>query len=182
MSESLPVLVTANVASAVIVRLPGAGSDGALFTSVTTTVKLFVALNGGVPLSVTRVVIVLVPGPCTSLGVHAITPELEMVAPEGAASKVYVKVFGGESLSVAVFVTISVVNSATVASVCAGRIGAVFAGVTVTRKLFVALSGGEPLSVTTVVMVFVDNAWASEGAQVMTPFESITAPAGGKSN
>jgi hypothetical protein len=83
---------------------------------------------------------------------------------------------------VAVFVTISVVNSAPVVSACAGRIGAVFAGLTITRKLFVPLSGGEPLSVTTVVIVFVVNAWPSEGVQVITPFESIVAPAGGESN
>ena len=128
--------------------MPCAGSDGALFTSVTTTLKLLVALNGGVPLSTTRVVIVFVLGPCASVGVQVITPELEIVAPEGAPNKVYVRVFGGESLSVAVFVTIRVVNSATVVSACAGRIGEVFPGVTMTRKLLVALSGGTPLSVT----------------------------------
>jgi len=182
MSESLPVLVTTNVASEVIVRLTCVGSDGALFTSVTTTLKLLVALNGGVPLSTTRVVMVFVPGPCASVGVQEITPELEIVAPEGAASNVYVRLFGGESLSVAVFVTVKVVNSATVALACAGRIGAVFAGLTMTRKVFVALSGGEPLSVTTVVNVFVVNAWPSEGVHVIIPFELIAAPAGGKSN
>ena len=85
-------------------------------------------------------------------------------------------------MSVAVFVTISVVNSATVVSACVGRIGGVFAGLTMTRKLFVALSGGEPLSVTTAVIVFVVNAWPIEGVQVMTPFELIVAPAGGESN
>jgi len=148
MSESLPVFVTTNVASAVIVRLIWTGSDGAVFTSVTTTLKLLVALNGGVPLSTTRVVIVLVFGPCASVGVQVITPELEIVAPAGAANKVYVNVFGGESLSVAVFVTVKVVISATVTSACAGRMGGVFPGVTMTWKLFVALSGGAPLSVT----------------------------------
>jgi len=75
-------------------------------------------------------------GPCASAGVHVITPELEIVAPAGAANKAYVKEFGGESASVAVFVTVSVVNSASVTSSCAGRIGGVFAGVTVTRKLY----------------------------------------------
>src|SRR5215468_2833109 len=178
MSESLPVLVTTNVASAVIVRLPCAGSDGALFTSVTTTLKLFVALNVGVPLSVTRVVIVFVLGPCASVGVQVITPELEIVAPAGAVNKVYVRVFRGKSLSMAVFVTIKVVNSATVASAWAGRTGGVFAGLTMTRKLFVALSGGEPLSVTTVVIVFVVGAWASVGVQLMTPAGEMVAPAG----
>jgi len=176
------VLVTTNVASALIVRLTCAGSDGALFTSVTTTLKLFVALNGGVPLSTTRVVMVFVLGPCASVGVQEITPELEIVAPVGAANKVYVKVFGGESLSVAVFVTISVVNSVTVVSACAGRSGAVFAGLTTTRKLFVALSGGIPLSVTTVVMVFVLGACACVGVHVITPADEIVAPAGATSS
>lgn len=181
-SESLPVLVTTNVASALIVRLTCAGSDGALFTSVTTTLKLLVALNGGVPLSMTRVVMVFVLGPCASVGVQVITPELEIVAPEGAANKEYVRVFGGESLSVAVFVTVNVVNSATVGSACTGRIGAVFAGLTMTRKLFVALSGGFPLSVTCVVIVFVLGAWAWVGVQLMTPAVEIVAPAGATSS
>jgi hypothetical protein len=131
-SESLPVLVTTRVASALIVLLFCSGRDGALFTSVTNTVKLFVPLNGGFPLSVTRVVIVFVLGPCASVGVHEITPELEIVAPAGAANKVYVRISGGESLSVAVFVTINVVNSATVVSACAGRIGGVFPAETMT--------------------------------------------------
>ena len=40
-----------------------AGNTGAMFISCTTTVKLFVALNAGVPVSRTTVVITLVLGP-----------------------------------------------------------------------------------------------------------------------
>ena len=81
-------LVTTNVVVAVIVRLFCAGNVGALFTSVTTTVKLFVALRGGVPLSVARVVIKFVPGPCASEGVHVITPDADIAAPDGAVNNV----------------------------------------------------------------------------------------------
>jgi hypothetical protein len=73
-SESLAVFVTANVLNAPMVRLVCNGRTGALLTSVTTTVKEFVALIGGNPLSVTTVVNVLVPGPSASLGVHMMIP------------------------------------------------------------------------------------------------------------
>src|SRR2546422_7419712 len=51
-------------------------STGAVFTSVTITVKLLVSLDGGAPLSVTRTVIRLVLGPCASVGVQVRTPVL----------------------------------------------------------------------------------------------------------
>jgi hypothetical protein len=82
------VLVTTRVAVAVTVLLFCAGNAGGLFTSVTVTIKLFVALSGGVPLSVTRAVITFVLGPCASDGVHVITPEPDIAAPDGAASNV----------------------------------------------------------------------------------------------
>src|SRR5206468_2178489 len=63
-SASLAVLVTTRALSSLIVWSAGTVSTGALFTSRTTTVKLLVALRGGVPLSVTRTVIKLVLGPC----------------------------------------------------------------------------------------------------------------------
>src|SRR6266699_1878860 len=73
-SASLAELVTVRVLSSVTVRSVGTVSTGAPFTSLTITLKLLVALNGGTPLSVTMVVIVLVLGPCASLGVQRITP------------------------------------------------------------------------------------------------------------
>jgi hypothetical protein len=60
---------------------------GALFNSVTTTLNEFVALNGGMPLSVTRVVKRLVPGPWLSVGVQVMIPLDEMVALAGAEMK-----------------------------------------------------------------------------------------------
>src|SRR5439155_1131936 len=56
-SVSLAVLVTMSVLSSATVRSGGAVSTGALFASVTTTVKLLVSLEGGTPLSVTFTVI-----------------------------------------------------------------------------------------------------------------------------
>ena len=76
---------------------------GALFTSFTTTVKLFVSLKLGTPLSVARTVITFVPGPCVSLGVQVNWPVLGlMLAPVGApGSRLYVIVLAGTSASVA---------------------------------------------------------------------------------
>jgi len=56
MSASVAVFVTSRVVSSTIVRLVCPGRTGALFTSVTVTEKLLVALKGGTPLSVTTVV------------------------------------------------------------------------------------------------------------------------------
>src|SRR5690349_16139423 len=86
---------------------------GGLFTSFTTMVKFFASLNGGEPLSVTRTVIVFVPGPCASVGVQEkIAAAASNVALAGApASRLYVSVFAGTSGSVAVFVKVSVVPS-----------------------------------------------------------------------
>ena len=83
-SLSVAVLITVSVVRAEMVRSVCAGRIGALFTSLTVTVKLLVALKGGVPLSVTTVLTVLVLGPCASVGVHVITPAVLMAAPGGA--------------------------------------------------------------------------------------------------
>ena len=71
----------------IFVRLAGwPVITGGEFDCVTITRKLFVALSGGTPLSVTCVVIVFVLGACAGVGVHVITPEGDMVAPAGATS------------------------------------------------------------------------------------------------
>src|SRR6267142_3096604 len=87
MSESVAVLVTTSVVSAVIERLACSGKIGALFTSLTVTTKLFVSLNGGTPLSVTTVVNVFALGPWASVGVQLMIPLPLIVAPVGAASR-----------------------------------------------------------------------------------------------
>ena len=101
----------------------GTVRTGALLTSFTVTAKEFVALSGGWPLSVTTVVIVLVPGPCASDGVQVITPLVSIAAPAGGLIIWYVSCKAGMSESPAVFVTISRVSSSMVRSFCAGNDG-----------------------------------------------------------
>src|SRR5881397_4209753 len=121
---------------------------GGLFASVTTTVKLLVSLDGGAPLSITRTVIRLVLGPWASVGVHVSTPLLGFkFTPAGADTRLKVNVLAGRSASLAVFVTVSVLSSATVRSVGTVSTGALLASVTTTVKLLVSLDGGAPLSV-----------------------------------
>src|SRR6202142_30518 len=76
-SLSLAVLVTVKLCVPTSVRLLCTGKVGAVFTSFTTTVKLFVALK--LP-SLTMVVNTFVLGPCASVGVHVITPFVLMLA------------------------------------------------------------------------------------------------------
>src|SRR5580704_118035 len=92
MSESVAVFVTTSGVRPTMVRLVCAGSTGGLFKSLTTTVKLFVALRDGDPLSVTTVVITLVEGACASVGVQVMTPLVSMLALAGALTSMYVSV------------------------------------------------------------------------------------------
>src|SRR5207244_1041202 len=93
-----------------------ADTKGDWFTSFTTTVKLWVALNGGPPLSVTRTVIAFVDGPCASAGVQLNTPLVGlMTALVGApASRLNARTLS--SASVAEFVNVSVDSSLTILS------------------------------------------------------------------
>src|SRR5947209_4800127 len=118
-----------------------AGRIGALLTSVTTIVKVFVALKGGEPSSVTTVVNRLVLGPWACEGMQGMSRLAEIVALAGPTSKVYVNVFAGRSESVAVLVTTNPVNSAIVWSGWAGSTGGLFTSVTTTAKVLVALRG-----------------------------------------
>src|SRR5213593_2769619 len=87
-------------------------STGALFACVTTTVKLLLSLNAGVPLSLTFTVIRFVLGPWPFVGVHVSTPVVGWrLTPAGPDTKLNVKMLAGTSASVAVFVTTSVLNS-----------------------------------------------------------------------
>ena len=85
-SESVAVAVKLTVCPMKFVRFAIGASTGALFTSLTVTVKELVALKAGVPLSVTMVVNVFVLGPCASLGIQLITPLALMLAPAGGTT------------------------------------------------------------------------------------------------
>ena len=81
-------------------------------TSFTVTVNDFVSLRGGEPLSVTLTVIVLVLGPCASVGVQEIAPLLGLIViPAGGETRLKVSVLVGISESVAEAETFSVVSS-----------------------------------------------------------------------
>src|SRR6266436_223710 len=136
-SASVARFVTTSAVNSAMVWFVWFGSEGALFTSVTTTVKLLVALKGGTPLSVTMVVIVFVLGPCASVGVQLMTPLVSIVAPAGGFTKTYVRLLVGTSGSLARLVTVSALNSAIVRFVCSGSTGGRFASFTTTLKLFV---------------------------------------------
>src|SRR5439155_1681760 len=110
-SESLAVFVTTRVLSSVIDWLSATVRTGALFTSVTMTLKLLVALKGGAPLSVTTVIIVFVPGPSASFGVKVLKPLASIFAHAGGDTNWSVIPLAGMSASLAVLVTTNVVNS-----------------------------------------------------------------------
>src|SRR5438552_968041 len=115
-------------------------STGAWFDSVTTTLKLLVSLDGGAPLSVTFTVIRFVLGPWASVGVQVRTPVLGFrFTPAGADTRLKVKMLAGRSVSLAVFVTVSVLSSVMVWSVATASRRALFLSVTTTLKLLVSL-------------------------------------------
>ncbi|MCU0770204.1 MAG: hypothetical protein MUE94_00340 [Verrucomicrobia bacterium] len=161
-----------------------ADSMGALFTSQTVTVKLLVALKGGTPLSVTRIAMSLVPGPCVSSGTQVSTPVLVFrFTPVGAATRLKRSVLAGRSGSVARFVTVRVVNSSTVCGGGTVSVGTRFTSFTTTVNCCVALRPGVPVSVTSTVITLVDGPCASEGVQANRPeLVWIAAPAGGLSS
>src|SRR4051812_45840362 len=100
-------------------------SAGALFTSRTTTTKLWVALRLGIPLSVTTTVMVLVPGPCDSAGGQVNTPVPAAIeAPVGGDSRLKVSACTGKSLSVAKLFTVKVAPSSIVWSAIEANTGA----------------------------------------------------------
>src|SRR5437867_2974215 len=94
------------------------------------------------------------PGPSASEGVQVNRPLVGlMAAPAGApGSRLYVNDCGGVSESVAEFVTVSVLPSATVRLSSGASVGALFTSLTVTVKERVALRFGVPSSVTRTVI------------------------------
>src|SRR5262245_30977361 len=144
-------------------------NTGALFTSLTTSVKLFVSSSVGAPLSVTRMLMMFVLGPCASVGAQVNTPVTGLIAaPDGGFSRLNVSVSAAPSGSVAVTFTVNIVPSLTVWFGIAASTGARFTEPTTAMKLCVALRGGDPLSVTRTAIVFVRGApWL--GVQVNAP-------------
>src|ERR1051325_7180308 len=130
MLKLVAALLTVKRAEALTVCVEIVGNDGATFTSWTMTVKEFVALNGGVPLSVTTTSIVFVEGLFVCCGVHVSTEPLVLsgvsVTPLGAEARLKVNAWCGMSGSVAVLVTVSVVNSLTVWLVGVEMLGRAF--------------------------------------------------------
>src|ERR1051325_537961 len=115
MSGSEAVLVTTSVDNLLNVRSALPDQTRGVFTSLTTTVNLFVALSGGDPSSLTITTITFVLGPCASVGTQDIAPVLGfMVMPEGGNSRLNVSVLAGMSGSVADAETKRGVNSSIV--------------------------------------------------------------------
>ena len=107
MSASEAVLMTVSGVCPMRVRLDCEGRIGAMFNSLTDTVKLLLALNAGRPLSVTITVTVKLEPPVVSPGIQFITPLVVIVMPDGALTpkvKTNELVFG----SVAEFVMVRV--------------------------------------------------------------------------
>src|SRR2546427_1868823 len=161
-----------------MVCVPGTVNSGAVFTSVTITWKLLVALMLGVPSSKTRTVTVLVLGPCASVGVQAMVPPEETVRPVGPDTNAKLSVLAGRSESVAEAVTLSAGYSPMVYVPGTVRIGAVFTSVTITWKLLVTLMLGVPSSKTRTVTVLDRESCASVGVQAMAPPEETVRPVG----
>ena len=112
--DSVAVLVTVSNVSSLTFVCAMTGSTGATFTSTTTTVKLLVALNGGVPLSVTLTTTVFVEGLCVWAGIQVTMPVAGlMLMPPGAETRPKVKVCAGVSILVAVLVAVRRVSSLT---------------------------------------------------------------------
>src|SRR5665213_1878891 len=105
-------------------------------TGFTITVKVFVALNGGAPSSVTTVVRMLVVPACAKVGVQVMMPVFgSMVGPVNVLDRTYASVFVGTSVSVAVLVTTSVASGLMMRVACGGSTGGVFVACTTPTKI-----------------------------------------------
>src|SRR5580765_3488739 len=108
MSGSLATLVIVKVCCSIIVRFEIVVITGGKLLSSTVTEKVLASLNGGEPLSVTRTVMLLTPGPCASVGVHVNTPLVGLMLALGGApgSRLNVSVLPGTSGSFATLVIV----------------------------------------------------------------------------
>src|SRR5204862_231978 len=91
-SASVAVAFTLSNVCSAMVCVAGSVSAGAVFTSVTMTRKLLVALKLGEPLSETRTVTVLVLGPWASVDVQVMAPPEETARPVGPDTSAKVSV------------------------------------------------------------------------------------------
>ena len=87
MSTSVALRLTESLLCATTVKLVDGKTGGAL-ASRTVTTKLAVVLNGDGALSVTFTTTVLVLGPCSSVGLQAMTPASLIVSPCGPLTSV----------------------------------------------------------------------------------------------
>src|SRR5439155_880234 len=112
---SVPLAPTLSPYTTLFRSSAGTLNTGARFTSVTVTVKLFVTLKAGTPLSVTLTLTTFVLGPCASLGVQLIAPLAGLIlrSEERRVGKEF-SVLGGRSAFVALAVTLRGVCSAIV--------------------------------------------------------------------
>src|SRR6185503_10577385 len=140
-------------------------------------------------LSVTTTMIVFVEGPCASLGVQEIAPEVALIViPCGGDTSENVNGFAGESLSVAEADTFSEPSSSMVWFAGTASCGAVFTSRTVTVNVLVvlncvALIAEGLLSVTITVIGLTDGPCPSVGAHVIAPLVAlIVIPAGGETS
>src|SRR5437867_2048294 len=114
-SASVAVFVTTSTLSSVMVWYAGTVRTVVPYATLFRSVKLLPSLSAGTPLSLTFTVIRFVLGPWDSVGVHVSTPVVGLrLTPEGPDTRLNVSVLAGTSVSVAVFVTTSVLNSAMV--------------------------------------------------------------------
>ena len=112
--DSVAALVTVSNVNSLTLVCAAAGSAGATFTSSTTTLKLLVMLNGGVPLSVTTTATVSVPGLWVCAGVQVKMPLLAPIfIPGNGDKRLNDSAWDGTSRSLAWLVTESWVNSLT---------------------------------------------------------------------
>ena len=176
-SASDPLNCTTNGLPSFTTWFDTAANDGAWFTSRTTTVKLFVVDNAGVPLSVTTTNASAVEGPVDSLVAQRSSPVGDTVIPDGPRSNRKVSAFAGMSVSTPVNKDSKVVPSSVVAPVWTIR-GAVFTSRTESKISLVLERGGSPLSVTFTSTRLEEGPSCSVGVQVITPDGLTARPAG----
>ena len=139
----------------------------------TMTLKLCVALIGGVPLSVTFTVVKLVVFACATAGRQVKTPLLPFsAAPVGAANKLNVSVCAGVSESVATLVIVSVTPALTVRPETGDNTGGLLLAAT-TSVIFVLCVRPLLELMPLIMMVFVPSGVELEVVMVRTELDEL---------